>query len=957
MILRVSAIVAVLLGAFVHLAHPAQAATPAQTDVLIVFDTIGSMSSALTDAQGQVDTLIGGVTAQLPDVRFGVAEVKDYPDVYGELGDQPWTLDEPLTADTAVVESAVGNLTARGGGDNPEAYGRALWEATNNSNVGWRPNARKLVVLVADNVPHDDDLDQGIPDGDQALSAPWNTGIDPGPDGVVGTTDDVDWQTTLGQMVNAGIQVFTVFYHGDSTYLPYWNVWTQMTGGTVATPDTDLDAAIVTLVSNGANSELPPCAAGQNRSTTTGQCGAAPDAPVLASPAPAASIVGGTVNVAWTAATGAASYDVVLDGTTVQTGLTGKSAQLTGVSVGLHGLRVVATNPFGTTASQVAPFTVVAPVGLDGAAAQSFIHRYGFGFQNLRFADTPTKNAGPYDTWPAWVLTYGSDVMYDVVDLTTGQFLADPDATAAYAADLIDAKKNDEGQCLGFSFSSSLRIAHPSAPMFPVGDYALTDRFTSPDNTAFSPVNILGAIHGRFTIQSYGRDYLNWEAKWQASKLTAVSLRQTIEKYLKASPTTYPVLNYHGIDTFTGQYAGHSVVVIGIRDRGAPDKYDIATLDSNIVDGPGVPIEVRTSYWDSASNPANASFFPTHQAINSTVLEVVPPAIAGAVQPFPNWKPPKSSALSTASSVADKIVVHTTSDVRVAQISTGTQHLFDSTGEVDRSSKGITGASVNATESGAMLIQLPRAAYTLTASTTNGAEVMITRAGRTTSIDLPKSPRPVELSIPTDDTGAIDARVTGTATMTLIQRVDNADFRIAVASASTRLGLGIADNGTVSLSGTPHALQLSTLGPHYPESTVDVHLPDGTSSTRVIWKKLATASIVAIGKGGRAYSLKTRKRHLVRSVKLTASRSTGRKLTVSVRARTSAPANVTVRLTLLQGTRVIRRWRGVLARQRWTIGHIGNGSYSVSAVIGATSTSGHYTIETATANAAVYGAK
>jgi len=629
-------------------------------------------------------------------------------------------------------------------------------------------------------------------------------------------------------MVSAGIQVFTVFYHGDSDYLPYWDVWTRETGGTVTEPVDDLDDTIVTLVSNGASSELPACPAGQNRSATTGQCGTPPNAPVLAPPA----VVGSAVNVAWSAAVGAATYSLVVDGVTVQSGLTSLSAQLTGVAAGSHGLRVLATNPFGATASAVGPFTLVAPVGLDGAAALSFIHRYGFGFQNLGLADPHGPNTGArYDTWSAWALTYGSDVMYDIIDESTGQFLADPDATAAFNTDLRDAKNDILGQCLGFSFSSSLRIAHPGAPMFPTGDYALTDKFRNPDDTAFSPVSILGAIHGRFTIQEYGRDYLNWLAAWQKTKLTAASLRQSIEKYLRASPATYPVLNYGG---YVGtKREGHSVVVTGIRDRGAADNYDILTLDSNIVDGSGVTIEVRSSYWDTDATRGNASFFPTHQSINSTVLGVVPPSIAGAVQPVPNWSGKADKpALALTPTTGTDIVIHAGSDVEITQLSAGAHHLFDATGQVDRSAAGITGASISATESGALLIQLPSAGVRAERLDDDRRRAHV-HPGRANHHDRP--------------TGLAEARRAGDSCRRL-RRDRRPDDGHGHDDRDPAVGQGrfphrrcLRQRATrpwhrrqrhAEREGCAAQLQLSTLGPHYPESTVGVDLrPARAAST------------------------------------------------------------------------------------------------------------------------------
>jgi hypothetical protein len=49
------------------------------------------------------------------------------------------------------VEKDLGTLYASGGGDGPEAVTAALAEALN---MDWRPEASKMVVLIADAPPH-----------------------------------------------------------------------------------------------------------------------------------------------------------------------------------------------------------------------------------------------------------------------------------------------------------------------------------------------------------------------------------------------------------------------------------------------------------------------------------------------------------------------------------------------------------------------------------------------------------------------------------------------------------------------------------------------------------------------------------------------------------------------------------------------------------------------------------
>ena len=258
----------------------AQADTPAHTDVMFVFDTTASMGDAIKEAQEEVQQSMAQISAALPDVQFGLASMADYghatvnyngqPQISpydGEIPNNvPWTLKQAITPNQALISSGLLSLSAAGGGDLPEAYGRALYESTANPAVGWRPGARGIIVLIADDVPHDDELNLGIP---QALwvESPFNTGIDPGVDNTLGTLDDLDWQAVLHRLASDGRPLEYVDFQGEEEYLPYWQVWAGSTGGVVisAKGEKDLGSKLVEAVKSGAT--LPPCPSGQVRNS------------------------------------------------------------------------------------------------------------------------------------------------------------------------------------------------------------------------------------------------------------------------------------------------------------------------------------------------------------------------------------------------------------------------------------------------------------------------------------------------------------------------------------------------------------------------------------------------------------------------------------------------------------------------------------------------------------------
>jgi hypothetical protein len=251
---------------------------------MFVFDTTGSMSSALSEAKAEIQEAMTQIGTSLPDVQFGLAEVSDYSDVnfngypegseveFGEnlydngSGSQPWSLDVPITPNQSAVSSALLGLFATGGGDGPEAYGRALYETDVNSAVGWRPGARGVIVVVADNVPHDTELNDGIPSADWYKS-PFNSGPDPGRDSTIGTSDDLDFQSVLQGLSADGKPLEFVDYKGFLPYFPYWQNWAGRTGGSAlySNGGEGLATQLAELVKAGASAALPACPTGQVR--------------------------------------------------------------------------------------------------------------------------------------------------------------------------------------------------------------------------------------------------------------------------------------------------------------------------------------------------------------------------------------------------------------------------------------------------------------------------------------------------------------------------------------------------------------------------------------------------------------------------------------------------------------------------------------------------------------------
>lgn len=114
-------------------------------DVVIVFDSTGSMSGEIDTVKDQIQR-IGGVLMQLvPKTRISLCTYRDESDEYLVKG-------LPLSTSVNQLREYLDQCRAGGGGDNPEAVEAGLdWAIHKNS---FRPRARKIILVFGDAPPH-----------------------------------------------------------------------------------------------------------------------------------------------------------------------------------------------------------------------------------------------------------------------------------------------------------------------------------------------------------------------------------------------------------------------------------------------------------------------------------------------------------------------------------------------------------------------------------------------------------------------------------------------------------------------------------------------------------------------------------------------------------------------------------------------------------------------------------
>jgi hypothetical protein len=223
---------------------------PLRADVVFAFDLTGSMSGTIATAKAKSGVIMTKLETDYPDVDFNYAVMSymDYPHTYSSCGynnrvygssssgDYAYSLDQSLTSNQAAVTTAINGLTLGWGADGPQDYTRIMYESyaeligeTNPTYgpVGWRPGAKRILVNFGDNVPHDCNLNEGVP----GKTGIWTTGADPGRDEIILNADDLDLQTVLAAMSANGVILLEC--HTTTLRKEYWEYWTGITGGGV----------------------------------------------------------------------------------------------------------------------------------------------------------------------------------------------------------------------------------------------------------------------------------------------------------------------------------------------------------------------------------------------------------------------------------------------------------------------------------------------------------------------------------------------------------------------------------------------------------------------------------------------------------------------------------------------------------------------------------------------------
>jgi hypothetical protein len=125
-------------------------------DMVIAFDTTGSMSSYISDVKRKVSEMTSSLFKNSPNLRIGVVAFGDYCDmqsvVGGKFGKAYQVL--PPTNDEVAIQNFIRNAQNTSGGDGDEFYELVIKKVVRETQ--WREGVKKSLFLIGDADPHGD---------------------------------------------------------------------------------------------------------------------------------------------------------------------------------------------------------------------------------------------------------------------------------------------------------------------------------------------------------------------------------------------------------------------------------------------------------------------------------------------------------------------------------------------------------------------------------------------------------------------------------------------------------------------------------------------------------------------------------------------------------------------------------------------------------------------------------
>lgn len=150
---------------------------PANPDIVFLADTTVSMRQAVDTVKEEITDVMRRVLEVQPNAHFGVAQYKDTdpdrsPDQGGHPRDGAFSLDQPVTDDTRLVDDAIKRWRLTSGHTREEAQLPALRKVADPATTRWRSSATNRILVWFGDYPgrvERGSLRQAIDDAADAL--------------------------------------------------------------------------------------------------------------------------------------------------------------------------------------------------------------------------------------------------------------------------------------------------------------------------------------------------------------------------------------------------------------------------------------------------------------------------------------------------------------------------------------------------------------------------------------------------------------------------------------------------------------------------------------------------------------------------------------------------------------------------------------------------------------------
>ncbi len=126
-----------------------ECSSPQKMDIVFTVDATSSMNDEIQYLKSELLDVIDRIQETNEDIIYRTGSV-----FYRDTRDEYLTRISPLSEDNEDIISFVHQQNAKGGGDNPEAVDEAIHETLN---LDWDESALKLVFLILDAPPHEDE--------------------------------------------------------------------------------------------------------------------------------------------------------------------------------------------------------------------------------------------------------------------------------------------------------------------------------------------------------------------------------------------------------------------------------------------------------------------------------------------------------------------------------------------------------------------------------------------------------------------------------------------------------------------------------------------------------------------------------------------------------------------------------------------------------------------------------